>query len=294
MSVIITENLTKAYGSFKALKGLDLRLNKNEIFGFIGPNGAGKTTTIRILLGLLRSSGGKACLFGKDVWENASQLHNRLAYVPSDVNLWPNLTGGEVIDLLAKMRGRFDPKRKADLLERFRLDPTKKCRTYSRGNRQKVAIVSAFISDVELMILDEPTTGLDPLMVMQFQECIRSFKEAEKTVLLSSHILSEVEKVCDRIGIIKDGAIVESGTLAELRHLTQTRLTVETVSPITLGTLSALDGVFDAKIEGSQAVFNVAPEAINRVLQNLTEYGIISLNSAYPTLEELFMRHYSA
>lgn len=294
MSIITTQNLTKTYGSVKALNGLELEVQKNEVFGFIGPNGAGKSTTIRILLGLLRSSGGKAYLFGKDAWQNASNLHSRLAYVPSDVNLWPNLTGGEVIDLLAKMRGHFDAKRKADLLERFQLDPTKKCRTYSKGNRQKVAIISAFVSDVELLILDEPTSGLDPLMEMQFQDCIRRAKEDGKTVLLSSHILSEVERLCDKIGIIKDGAMVESGTLAELRHLTQTRFTVETTSPIPQKVLSDLNGVFNVKVEGKHAAFSIESDAINLVLQNLTQYGVVNLNSNPPTLEELFIRHYSA
>lgn len=294
MEIITAQNLIKSYGPVKALRGLELEVQENEVFGFIGPNGAGKSTTIRILLGLLRSSGGKAHLFGKDAWQNASGLHSRLAYVPSDVNLWPNLTGGEVIDLLARMRGRLDTKRKADLLERFQLDPTKKCRTYSKGNRQKVAIISAFVSDVELLILDEPTTGLDPLMVMQFQHCIRKSKENGKTVLLSSHILSEVEKLCDRIGIIKNGVIVESGTLSELRHLTQTRFTVETASPVPFETLAEISGVFDAKIEGNRAAFSVEPDAINRVLQNLTAYDVISLSSTPPTLEELFIRHYSA
>ena len=294
MSIIFTQNLTKSYGSVKALKGLELEVQKNEVFGFIGPNGAGKSTTIRILLGLLRSSGGKADLFGKDAWQNASNLHRRLAYVPSDVNLWPNLTGGEVIDLLAKMRGRFDPKRKADLLERFQLDPTKKCRTYSKGNRQKVAIISAFVSDVELLILDEPTSGLDPLMEMEFQDCVRRSKEDGKTVLLSSHILSEVERLCDRIGIIKDGAMVESGTLSEMRHLTQTRFTVETMSPIPQKVLSDLSGVFNVKVDGKHATFSIESDAINLVLQNLAQYGVVNLNSNPPTLEELFMRHYSA
>lgn len=294
MSIITTQNLTKIYGSVKALNGLELEVKKNEVYGFIGPNGAGKSTTIRILLGLLRSSGGQAYLFGKDAWQDAPNLHSRLAYVPSDVNLWPNLTGGEVIDLLAKMRGRFDAKRKTDLLERFNLDPTKKCRTYSKGNRQKVAIISAFVSDVELLILDEPTSGLDPLMEMQFQDCIRRAKEDGKTVLLSSHILSEVERLCDKIGIIKDGAMVESGTLSELRHLTQTRFTVETTSPIPQKVLLDLNGVFNVKAEGNHAAFSIESDAINLVLQNLTQYGVVNLNSNPPTLEELFIRHYSA
>lgn len=293
MSVIVTHQLTKSYGTFQALKDLNLEVKQNEIYGFIGPNGAGKSTTIRILLGLLRSSGGKAEIFGKDVYQNASELHSHLAYVPSDVNLWPYLTGGEVIDLLAKMRGKFDTKRKAELLERFQLDPTKKCKTYSKGNRQKVLLISAFVSDVDLLILDEPTSGLDPLMEMEFQSCIREAKDNGKTVFLSSHILTEVENVCDRIGIIKNGTIVESGTLSEMRHLTQTRFTVETITPVPEKIFSDIRGVFNVDIEGKRVTFSIEGDSINQVLQKLTQYNVVSLNSTPPTLEELFIRHYS-
>lgn len=293
MSVIVTHQLTKSYGTFQALKDLNLEVKQNEIYGFIGPNGAGKSTTIRILLGLLRNSGGKAEIFGKDVHQNASELHSHLAYVPSDVNLWPYLTGGEVIDLLAKMRGKFDTKRKAELLELFQLDPTKKCKTYSKGNRQKVLLISAFVSDVDLLILDEPTSGLDPLMEMEFQSCIREAKDNGKTVFLSSHILTEVENVCDRIGIIKNGTIVESGTLSEMRHLTQTRFTVETITPVPEKIFSDIRGVFNVDIEGKRATFSIEGDSINQVLQKLTQYNVVSLNSTPPTLEELFIRHYS-
>lgn len=293
MSVIVTHQLTKSYGTFQALKDLNLEVKQNEIYGFIGPNGAGKSTTIRILLGLLRNSGGKAEIFGKDVYQNASELHSHLAYVPSDVNLWPYLTGGEVIDLLAKMRGKFDTKRKAELLERFQLDPTKKCKTYSKGNRQKVLLISAFVSDVDLLILDEPTSGLDPLMEMEFQSCIREAKDTGKTVFLSSHILTEVENVCDRIGIIKNGTIVESGTLSEMRHLTQTRFTVETITPVPEKIFSDIRGVFNVDIEGKRVTFSIEGDSINQVLQKLTQYNVVSLNSTPPTLEELFIRHYS-
>lgn len=293
MSVIVTYQLTKSYGTFQALKDLNLEVKQNEIYGFIGPNGAGKSTTIRILLGLLRNSGGKAEIFGKDVYQNASELHSHLAYVPSDVNLWPYLTGGEVIDLLAKMRGKFDTKRKAELLERFQLDPTKKCKTYSKGNRQKVLLISAFVSDVDLLILDEPTSGLDPLMEMEFQSCIREAKDNGKTVFLSSHILTEVENVCDRIGIIKNGTIVESGTLSEMRHLTQTRFTVETITPVPEKIFSDIRGVFNVDIEGKRVTFSIEGDSINQVLQKLTQYNVVSLNSTPPTLEELFIRHYS-
>lgn len=293
MSVIVTHQLTKSYGTFQALKDLNLEVKQNEIYGFIGPNGAGKSTTIRILLGLLRNSGGKAEIFGKDVYQNASEQHSHLAYVPSDVNLWPYLTGGEVIDLLAKMRGKFDTKRKAELLERFQLDPTKKCKTYSKGNRQKVLLISAFVSDVDLLILDEPTSGLDPLMEMEFQSCIREAKDNGKTVFLSSHILTEVENVCDRIGIIKNGTIVESGTLSEMRHLTQTRFTVETITPVPEKIFSDIRGVFNVDIEGKRVTFSIEGDSINQVLQKLTQYNVVSLNSTPPTLEELFIRHYS-
>jgi ABC-2 type transport system ATP-binding protein len=293
MSVIVTHQLTKSYGTFQALKDLNLEVKQNEIYGFIGPNGAGKSTTIRILLGLLRNSGGKAEIFGKDVYQNASELHSHLAYVPSDVNLWPYLTGGEVIDLLAKMRGKFDTKRKSELLERFQLDPTKKCKTYSKGNRQKVLLISAFVSDVDLLILDEPTSGLDPLMEMEFQSCIREAKDNGKTVFLSSHILTEVENVCDRIGIIKNGTIVESGTLSEMRHLTQTRFTVETITPVPEKIFSDIRGVFNVDIEGKRVTFSIEGDSINQVLQKLTQYNVVSLNSTPPTLEELFIRHYS-
>jgi len=293
MAVIKIEQLSKSYGTVQALKDLNLEVKKNEIYGFIGPNGAGKSTAIRILLGLLQNSGGNAQLFGKDVYQNALRLHSKLAYVPSDVNFWPYLTGGEVIDLLAKMRGKFDSKRKADLIERFQLDPTKKCKTYSKGNRQKVAIISAFVSDVDLLILDEPTSGLDPLMEMEFQSCINQAKRNGKTVLLSSHILSEVEKVCNKIGIIKNGSIVESGTLSDMRHLTQTHFSVETKLSIPENILSDISGVSNVNIEDRHIKFSIESDEINYALQKLTQYGVINLNSNPPTLEELFIRHYS-
>lgn len=290
MSVIHISKLTKYYGKNLALNEIDLDVEQGEVFGFIGPNGAGKTTTLRILLGLLRKNGGEVSLLGGDPWRDRVTLHRRLAYVPGDVSLWPNLTGGEVIDLLGRLRGGFNPKRRAELVSRFNLDTTKKCRTYSKGNRQKVALIAAFISDVELYVLDEPTSGLDPLMEMVFRDCIAEVKKEGKTVLLSSHILAEVEKLCDRISIIKAGKIVESGTLADLRHLTGTSITVETSSPIT--GLKEFFGVHGPVIEGNTARFNVDTAELDHVLQYLTKFGVRSLNSAPPTLEELFMRHY--
>ena len=221
--------LVKTFGDFRALDGLDLDVATGEVHGFLGPNGAGKSTTIRVLLGLLRASGGEARLLGGDPWADAVALHRRLAYVPGDVNLWPKLTGGEVIDLLGRLRGGLDPQRRAELLERFELDPTKKGRAYSKGNRQKVALVAALASDAELLVLDEPTSGLDPLKEAVFQACIEETRAAGRTVLLSSHILAEVEALCDRVTIIRAGKTVETGTLSELRHLTRTSIAVETV-----------------------------------------------------------------
>src|SRR6478672_8632407 len=219
--------LVKNYGQTRALDGLDLTVAHGEVHGFLGPNGAGKTTTLRILLGLLRADAGTARLLGGDPWREATTLHRRIAYVPGDVTLWPNLSGGEVIDLLGRLRGGLDVRRRDDLLERFELDPRKKGRAYSKGNRQKVAIVAALCSDVEVLIMDEPTTGLDPLMEAVFQDCIRAERDRGRTLLLSSHILSEVEALCDRVSIIRAGAVVEFGTLTELRHLTRTAISAE-------------------------------------------------------------------
>ncbi len=233
LSVIQIQNLTKYYGKTLALDSVNLEVEQGEVFGFIGPNGAGKTTTLRILLGLLRKNAGKVSVLGGDPWRDAVALHRRLAYVPGDVNLWPSLSGGEVIDLLARLRGGFDQSRRDELMKRFALDPTRQCRTYSKGNRQKVALIAALVSDVELFILDEPTSGLDPLMEATFRECVAQIKRAGKTVLLSSHILAEVEALCDRISIIKEGKIVETGTLTELRHLTRTSVSVKTRRQIT-------------------------------------------------------------
>ncbi len=290
LSVIQIENLTKYYGKTLALDSVDLEVKQGEVFGFIGPNGAGKTTTLRILLGLLRKNAGKVSVFGSDPWRDAVALHRRLAYVPGDVNLWPNLSGGEVIDLLARLRGGFDRARRDELVKRFELDPTRQCRTYSKGNRQKVVLIAALVSDVELFILDEPTSGLDPLMEAVFQECIAECKQAGTTVLLSSHILAEVEALCDRISIIKEGTIVETGTLTELRHLTRTSVSVETGRPVT--GLSALPGVYNLTVDGALARFSVDADAINPVMQDLTQCDIRSLTSTLPTLEDLFLRHY--
>lgn len=290
MSVLVTQSLTKQFGSFTALKNVSIDVREGEVYGFIGPNGAGKSTTIRILLGALKASGGRAEIFGKDVWQEAVEIHKRLAYVPGDVHLWPNLTGGEVIDLFGRMRGSYNQKRKNELIELFSFDPTKKCRTYSKGNRQKVALISAFSSEADLFILDEPTSGLDPLMERVFQECVAQEKAKGKSVLLSSHILSEVERLCDRVGIIREGEIIETGTLEELRHLTRTNLTVKTKEP--LSGLMELKGVHDVEEEGETVHLQVDGEELHTVMKHISGYGIVKLESAPPTLEDLFMRHY--
>jgi ABC-2 type transport system ATP-binding protein len=282
--------LVKRFGTTNALDGLDLTVRSGEVHGFLGPNGAGKTTTVRILLGLLRKDGGEVTMLGRDPWHDAVALHRRLAYVPGEVNLWPNLTGGEVIDLLGRLRGGLDRRRRADLLERFQLDPTKKIRAYSKGNRQKVALVAAFGSDVELYLLDEPTSGLDPLMEIVFQDVVRELRDAGRSVLLSSHILAEVEALCDRVTIIRAGRATESGTFDELRHLTRTTVVVETARPI--GVLSRLPGIHDARLDGTRAHFSVDTRDLNDILERLVAYDVRSLTSSPPTLEELFLRHY--
>jgi ABC-2 type transport system ATP-binding protein len=288
---IDAEGLIKRFGPTVALDGLDLRVRTGEVHGFLGPNGAGKTTAIRILLGLMRPDGGTATLLGGDPWRDATALHRRLAYVPGDVTLWPALSGGEVIDLLGRLRGGLDRKRRDDLLERFQLDPRKKGRTYSKGNRQKVALVAALASDVELLILDEPTSGLDPLMEEQFREVIRDEKRrGDRTVLLSSHILAEVEALCDRITIIREGRAVETGTLADMRHLTRTNIQAELLGPP--DGLATLAGVHDLRTEGDKVVFDVDTDALDRALRTLVQVGVRTLVSQPPTLEELFLRQY--
>ncbi|GAB3098502.1 ATP-binding cassette domain-containing protein [Isoptericola nanjingensis] len=287
-------DLRKAFGSVLALDGLDLTVEAGQVAGFLGPNGAGKSTTIRVLLGLLRSDSGSARLLGGDPWRDAVALHRRLAYVPGDVSLWPNLTGGEAIDYLARLRGKPDKRRKAELLERFELDPTKKARTYSKGNRQKVALVAAFVSQVDLLVLDEPTSGLDPLMEAVFTEQVRQAKAAGTSVLLSSHILSEVEKVCDTVTIIRNGRAVESGTLDDLRHLTRSAVTA--VVDGDPSSIAAMAGVHDLATttdgEGTRVTFDVDNSEMGRVLPAVSALGVHSFTAQPPSLEELFMRHY--
>lgn len=290
MSVIHIQKLTKSFGRTQALRGIDLTVQQGEVHGFIGPNGAGKSTTIRILLGILRKTSGEITLLGGDPWRDAVELHRRLVYVPGDVTLWPDLSGGEIIDLLGRLHGGLDVSRKKQLLERFQLDPTKKSGTYSKGNRQKVALVAAFSCKAELYLLDEPTSGLDPLMEEIFQECVTEIKKASKTVLLSSHILSEVEALCDRVSIIRQGKRVESGTLSELRHLTRTTVNVEAGSAAM--ELEKLPGVHDVSQEGLKYRFSVDSNAMTEVMEVLLPLGIKALTAEPPSLEDLFMRHY--
>jgi ABC-2 type transport system ATP-binding protein len=289
-AAISADGLVKSFGRTRALDGLDLTVGAGEVHGLLGPNGAGKTTTIRVLLGLLRADAGRVRVLGGDPWRDAVELHHRLAYVPGDVNLWPNLSGGEAIDLFGALRGRLDRARRDELLARFQLDPTKRCRSYSKGNRQKVALVAAFASDVELYILDEPTSGLDPLMEAMFQQTVREVAGQGATVLLSSHVLSEVEALCSKVGIIRDGVTVESGTLAELRHLTRTSISVATAQPIT--GLDRLPGVHDLVLDTTRARFDVDSGELPRVLRHLANFEVLTLTSQPPTLEELFLRHY--
>jgi len=284
------EGLTKNFGSVRALRGLDLTVPTGQVTGFLGPNGSGKTTTLRVLLGLLRSDGGRVSLLGGDPWSDAVALHRRIAYVPGDVTLWPNLTGGEAIDILVRLAGSVDPKRKALMLDRFELDPTKKARAYSKGNRQKVALVAALASDAELLLLDEPTSGLDPLMEAAFTESIREAKAAGKSVLLSSHIFAEVERLADRVTIIRDGATVQSGTIAELRHLTRTQVT--TVVDSGAASLESLPGVHDFIVLDGQVTFAVDDAAMPAVLAAIAALNPRSLVANPPSLEALFLRHY--
>jgi len=285
------DKLTKKFGKFTALDNVSLKVTEGEVFGYIGPNGAGKTTTIRVLLGILQATEGSAKVFGMDAWKDAVEIHKRIAYVPGDVNLWPNLTGGEVIDLFVSLRGKQDKPRREKLLKIFDLDPSKKCRTYSKGNRQKVALIAAFASDADLFILDEPTSGLDPLMEQVFQECVMEQKNSGKGIFLSSHILSEVERLCDRVGIIREGRLVETGTLSELRHLTRITMNIATETPVE--GLDGIEGVHRIHRQQDGLTFQVDSAEIGNVVSHLSKFGVKKLESTPPTLEDLFMRHYN-
>lgn len=288
--MIRMRDVKKKFGSFEALKGINLQVKPGEVYGFIGPNGAGKSTTIRILLGMIQADSGSATIFGKDVWRESVDIHKRVAYVPGDVSFWPNLTGGEVIDLFLNLRGKINKNLRDELIDRFQFDPSKKCRSYSTGNRQKIALISAFASDADLYIFDEPTSGLDPLMERIFQESVLEVKEAGKSVLFSSHILSEVERLSDRLSIIRAGEIIESGSLADLRHLTRMKMTVKTRLP--LSNLGELAGVHDLSEDEIGLSFYVDREKLDKVMSYVSQQGILMIESSPPTLEDLFMEHY--
>jgi ABC-2 type transport system ATP-binding protein len=288
--VIEVHGLRKDFGAARALDGLDLTVTEGEVHGFLGPNGAGKSTTIRILLGLVRPDSGTARLLGGDPWTDAVALHRQIAYVPGDVTLWPSLTGGETIDLLARMRGGIDERKRSELIDRFDLDPSKKARTYSKGNRQKVSLVSAFASNARLLLLDEPSSGLDPLMENVFQQCVAEARDRGATVLLSSHILAETEALCQRVTIIRAGRTVESGTLESMRHLSRTSIRAEMIGDP--GDISRIRGVEDVSVEGRTLRAQVDGASIGEVIKLLGDAGVRSLVSQPPTLEDLFLRHY--
>lgn len=290
MVILKIKNLTKKFGDFYALNGVNMELSEGEIYGFIGPNGAGKSTTIKSILGLLKPTQGLIEVFGKDAMTEAIEVHKDIAFVPGDVNLWPNLTGGEIIDFFLHLHPNANHEKKKDLIKRFELDITKKCSAYSTGNRQKVALITAFSIDASLYILDEPTSGLDPLMEDVFQECVRDVKRANKSVLLSSHILSEVEKLCDRVSIIRNGEVVETGTLEEMRHLTRMQFIVE--SQQKLENLSQVHGVHNIQQADPTYHFEVDANCVSDVIKYLGKYDVKKLESMPPTLEALFKRHY--
>ena len=284
------DNVVKKFGHLKALDGITLTVNEGEVFAYIGPNGSGKSTTIRVLLGILKATSGNAKVLGMDAWKSATEIHKRIAYVSGDVNLWPNLTGGEVIDLFVSLRGTYNKELRDKLVRDFDLDATKKCRTYSKGNRQKVALIATFASNADLFILDEPTSGLDPLMEQVFQACIIEQKNNGKSVFLSSHIMSEVERLCDRVGIIRDGKLVETGTLHDLRHLTRYHMEIVTIREPE--GIERITGIHNLSVSQKNISFEVDTDELDAVIRHISQFGIQKIESAPPSLEELFMRHY--
>lgn len=292
MSILEVKHLSKLFGKQAALKDVSFNLGEGEILGFIGPNGAGKSTTIRIILGMLKATEGSVTLFGKDAWDDAVEVHKRIAYVPGDVNLWPNLTGGEVIDLFLSMRGvEVKAAQKEELMREFEFDPTKKCRSYSKGNRQKVALIAAFAAEADLYILDEPTSGLDPLQERVFQEHIKKAKARGASVLLSSHILSEVEELCDTVAIIRKGKIVESGKLDELRHLTRTQVKLQVLESV--DHLQEKNYIHEFIKDKDKVFFQLDSNHTDDLIREIQGHGIVKFESTPPKLEDLFMRHYS-
>lgn len=288
--LVRVQGLQKNFGKFTALRDVSFQVNAGEVLGFIGPNGAGKSTTIRILLGSIRRDGGEAAIFGRDVWKDSLEIHKRLSYVPGDVALWGGLTGGETIDLFLKLHGGGDRKKRDELVERFELDVKKKAKTYSKGNRQKVGLIAALSADSDLYIFDEPTSGLDPLMEVVFQEEVEKIRRNGKAVILSSHILSEVERLADKVAIIRQGKVVETGNLEELRHLTRTTVTMEVSGDISAMANAA--GVHDFRQKGNQATFSADANHMNQVLALASGLGVTRFEAVPPTLEDLFMRHY--
>lgn len=290
MSMLEVRNLQKKFGKFAALEEVTFSVAAGEVAGFIGPNGSGKSTTIRILLGIIKASGGEAEIFGKDVWKDRQEIHKRVSYVPGDIALWNNLSGGEIIDIFMKLHGGGDKGQRDYLIDRFELDPKKKAKSYSKGNRQKVGLIAALAVDSDLYLFDEPTSGLDPLMESLFEEEVEKIKNSGKSVLLSSHILSEVERLADKIVIIRKGRIVESGSLAEMRHLTRSIITVESVNDLTV--LAGLAGVHDFVQGSEQTTFSVDHQHLNDVLLTAAKIGVTKFESTPPTLEDMFIRHY--
>lgn len=288
--IIEIQNLKKNFGKVEALKDVSFDVQAGQVVGFIGPNGAGKSTTIRVLLGIIKKDEGYAKIFGKDVWEESYEIHKRISYVPGDIALWGNLSGGEIIDLFMKLHGSGDKEKRDYLIERFELDPRKKAKTYSKGNRQKVGLIAALSVESDLYIFDEPTSGLDPLMEQIFQAEVQKIKADGKSILLSSHILSEVERLADKVVIIRQGEIVESGSLEELRHLTRTTVNLKTTGDV--GQMIAVEGVHDFIQKGNEAAFSADLNHINNILYEASKLGVMKFEATSPTLEDLFMRHY--
>jgi ABC-2 type transport system ATP-binding protein len=286
-----TEGLSKLYGPVQALKDLDLEVAEGEVVGYLGPNGAGKTTTIRVLLGLARPTAGRSEIFGLDSQREAVEAHRRLAYVPGEASLWPSLTGAETLHLLGRVQGNVDTSYRDELVERFDFDPSKKVRTYSRGNRQKLILIAALMTRAPLLLLDEPTSGLDPLMERTFRRCVHEARERGQTVFLSSHMLSEVEALCDRVGILRNGRLVEMGTLAEMRHLSA--LIVEATFDGSIPDLSAVPGVETLEVDGHVVRCQVHG-SVDPLLKVLAGTTVHELLSREPSLEELFLAHYGA